>query len=222
MEALLKRGSLVVDDPKAHWRVAPNAEDYEHGRFGHWWGRLYRRAEEGAIQRATRGLPRGRILDAACGTGRITALLHREGFSAVVGCDISRAMMLVAQRQLTHVAFFQTDATRLPFSDDSFDAVTCIGLLMHLDSEARVQVLKELGRISRRPLVIQYGVVGAFLRVGAWLTGQKPGGVRYPVAEPELRRDLERSGLRELGRYWVLRPFSSSVILVLTKDGRRI
>jgi SAM-dependent methyltransferase len=219
----LKRGGLVVDDPKAHWRVAPNAEDYERGRFAHLWGRLYRFVEEGAIRRATRALSRsGRILDAACGTGRITALLRREGFATLVGCDISRAMMSVARRQLGQVVFLQTDATRLPFSDDSFDAVTCIGLLMHLDSDTRVQVLKELGRISRRPLVIQYGVVGAFLRLHAWLTGQPPGGVRYPVAERELRRDLERSGLRERARYWVLRPFSSSVILVLTKDGRRI
>jgi SAM-dependent methyltransferase len=214
---------MVVNDPKAHWRVAPNAEAYDHGRFGHLWGRLYRYVEEGAIRRATQALSRnGRILDAACGTGRITALLRRAGFATVVGCDISRAMMSVARRQLAEVVFLQTDATSLPFANDSFDAITCIGLLMHLDSDTRVQVLKELGRISRRPLVIQYGVVGPILRFQAWLTGRKPGRVRYPVGERELRRDLERSGLREVARYWVLRPFSSSVILVLTKDGRRI
>jgi SAM-dependent methyltransferase len=126
-------------------------------------------------------------------------------------------MMSVAQRQLAHVTFFQGDATCLPFDDDSFDAVTCIGLLMHLDSDTRVAVLKQLARISRRLLVIQYGCVGTFLRLKSWFTGQKPGGVSYPVVEGELRRDLQRSGLTELARFWVLRPVSSSVILLVTK-----
>ena len=214
----MQRSGSVVDDPRGFWRVVPHAEHYERGRFGHLWGRLYRFNEEGAIRRATRALPRtGRSLDAACGTGRITALLRREGFATPLACDISRAMISVARRQLEQTEFLQTDATSLPFGNDSFDLVTCIGLLMHLDGDTRVRVLKELGRISRRPIVIQYGVVGALLRLGARLTGRQPGAVRYPVGEAELRRDLERSGLRELARYWVLRPFSSSVILVLTK-----
>jgi SAM-dependent methyltransferase len=218
LEDGLKSTCSVVDDPKAYWRAAPHAEGYDHGRFGHLWGRFYRAVEERAIRRAVQALARGgRILDAACGTGRITGLLVREGFAAVVGCDISRAMMSVARRGLGQVEFLQSDATRLPFENDSFDAVTCIGLLMHLDSETRVGVLKELARISRQPLVIQYGCVGVLLRLWAWLTGQKPGGVRYPVVEADMRRDLERSGLRELGRFWVLRPVSSSVILVLAK-----
>ena len=214
----MRTGGAVVDDPKGFWRVTSHAEGYDRGRFGHLWGRIYRFAEERAIRRALRGLARdGRILDAACGTGRITSLLVAEGFTEVVGCDISPAMIDVAQRRLPLVEFLPGDATALPFPDDSFDAVTCIGLVMHLDGETRVRVLRELARVSRRPLVVQYGCVGIVLRVLAWLTGRKPGGVRYPIAPAELRRDLERSGLRELTRSWALRPWSSSVILLLTK-----
>jgi SAM-dependent methyltransferase len=208
---------LVVHDPKRHWRVTSHAEAYERGRFSDLKGRVYRWAEERAIRRAMRALTRaGRTLDAACGTGRVTALLLREGL-VPVGCDISRAMMSVGHRQLGDVPFLQSDVTRLPFGDDSFDAVTCIGLLMHLDADTRVAALAELARISRRLLLVQYGRVGALLRLTARVTGRQPGAVRFPVTERELRRDLRRSGLREVARHAVLPPLSSSLILLLAK-----
>jgi SAM-dependent methyltransferase len=213
----LKNDPQVVIDPRSYWKVVPHAEHYERGRFSDPWGRIYRVAEERAIRRALRPLARsGRVLDVACGTGRVTRLLVREGFAEVVGSDVSNAMMAVAKRQLPNVEFFQGDATRLPFDDHSFDLVTCVGLLMHLDAATRVGVLRELARISRRPVVVQYGCVGTFLRLTSWLTRRPAGGVRYPVADGEMRQDLERSGLREQARFWTLRPVSSSVILSLT------
>ena len=51
----------------------------------------------------------------------------------------------------------QSSVDDLPYPDESFDAVTCIGLLMHLDADARVQALRELARVSRGPVVVQYG-----------------------------------------------------------------
>lgn len=207
----------VVEDPRDFWRQTRHAEDYERGRFRNLKGGVYRRLEERTIRKALPPLePGSRILDAACGTGRITSLLLREGFTPV-GCDISVPMMSVARRGLAQVAFLQSDAACLPFSDNSFDAVTCIGLLMHLDRDTRVKVLRELSRISRRPLVVQYCWTGTFLRLRKWATGQEPGGCRYSIPEAELREDLQRSELTELARWWVLRPVSSSLILLLSK-----
>lgn len=214
----MKNNGQVVADPRTYWQVTPHAEQYDRGRFGDPWGRLYRIAEERAIRRALRPLARsGRVLDTACGTGRVTALLGKEGFAEIVGTDVSPAMMAVAKRRLPQIEFFQGDATRLPFDDESFDAVTCVGLLMHLDASTRVAVLKQLARVSRGPVVVQYGCVGAFLRLTSRVTGRPAGGVRYPVVESELRQDLQQSGLRERARFWALRPFSSSVILSLVK-----
>jgi len=217
-EEPLKTDSHVVTNPREFWQLSPHAEHYEQGRFGDPWGRLYRRAEERAIRRALRPLSRSsRTLDVACGTGRVTALLVREGFVEVVGSDVSAAMMGVAKRHLPRIEFFRGDVTqRLPVGDKSFDVVTCIGLLMHLDAAVRLAVLKELVRISRGPIVVQYGVVGAFLRLKSLITGKPAGAVRSPVVEAELRDDLRRSGLRERSRFWALRPVSSSVILTLT------
>jgi hypothetical protein len=68
--------------------------------------------------------------------------------------------------------------------------------------------------------VVQYGYAHAFNRARQRLTGQLPGNVRHSIGEAELARDLERSGLTERARFWVLRGISSSVVLLLTKSSR--
>src|SRR6266850_1510552 len=210
----------VVDRPGEHWRQPDVAEIYDAGRFDNLKGRLYRWREERAIELALRRFPRGgTVLDAACGTGRITALLQRNGFRAT-GSDISLAMMAVAHRRFASLGYevplVESSVECLPYSDQSFDAATCVGLLMHLDADVRVRALRELARVSRGPLVIQYGCVDVFQRMSAQLTGVPPGGVRCPVSEKEMHADLARSGLKALSQSWVMRGLSSSVIVVLT------
>ena len=95
------RAELVVERPGDYWRQEQVAQGYDRGRFDSPWGRLYKWREERTIVQALRGVPRnGTVLDAACGTGRITALLQRKGFRAS-GCDVSPAMMAVARQRLT-------------------------------------------------------------------------------------------------------------------------
>jgi hypothetical protein len=89
---------------------------------------------------------------------------------------------------------------------------------MHLDADVRVRALRELARVSRGPLVVQYGCVDVFQRLSARLTGRPPGEVRYPVAEREMQRDLQHSGLTASRTFWIFRGLSSSVILLLKKS----
>jgi ubiquinone/menaquinone biosynthesis C-methylase UbiE len=213
---------VVVQHPADFWRQSDIAEAYDNGRFDNLKGRVYRWREERSIERALRGVrPGGTVLDAACGTGRITALLQQNGFRAT-GCDISLAMMTVAHRRLTSLGYqvplIETSVERLPYPDRSFDAATCIGLLMHLEADVRVRALRELARISRGPVLVQYGCVDLFQRVSARLSRVPPGGVRHPVSLKEMGIDLERSGLRLVHKSWILRGVSSSLIALLTPD----
>ena len=213
---------VVVDRPGLHWRVPAIAEDYDNLRFDNLKGRVYRWLEERALQQALAGLePGSTVLDAACGTGRVTALLRAKGFRPT-GYDISEAMIAVARRRLTSLGYPEVplaagDAGDLPYPGQSFDAATCVGLLMHLDAEARVGVLRQLARVARGRLVVQYGFVHPFNQAREQLTGQVPGNVRHCIGEPELQSDLVRSGLVERARFWALRGLSTSVILVLTR-----
>jgi SAM-dependent methyltransferase len=219
--ARVQANNDVVQRPGHYWCQRDVAEAYDVGRFDNLKGRVYRWREERAIEEALRGVSAGStVLDTACGTGRITALLQRNGFAAA-GCDISVAMMSVARRRLRslgyEVSLVESSVERLPYPDESFDAVTCIGLLMHLDAVARVNALRELARVTRGPLVVQYGYVDAFQRLATRVTGRPPGLSQFPVSAEELNRDLEASGLIEQARFWILRGISSSVIVRVAK-----
>jgi SAM-dependent methyltransferase len=211
---------VLVDRPGDFWRAPAVAGHYERCRFDNLKGRLYRTREEAIIERALSGLAAGcAVLDAPCGTGRLMSLLRRRGLRPT-GCDISVAMMAVARRQLAaagaSVPLVASDIQHLPYPRKSFDAAICIGLLMHLDAEARVGALRQLASVARERLIVQYGCLNGLNRVKARLTGRAVGNVRFAVSPVEMQTDFERSGLTERARYRILPGLSSSVVVVLT------
>jgi ubiquinone/menaquinone biosynthesis C-methylase UbiE len=100
-------------------------------------------------------LPRGaRALDLCTGTGAmLPGLARRTGADGlVVGLDFSRGMLERAQRKLDGtpgVALLRADAERLPFREDSFDAVTCSHAFYELKGEGAEQALDQVARTLR-------------------------------------------------------------------------
>lgn len=93
--------------------------------------------------------PGQRVLDLAAGTGVSTAELSRTGARAV-GCDFSLGMLRAgrANRSRRRLPLVAGDATRLPFADETFDAVTIsFGLRNVVDVPAALQ---EMARVTRR------------------------------------------------------------------------
>jgi cyclopropane fatty-acyl-phospholipid synthase-like methyltransferase len=85
------------------------------------------------------------LLDVACGAGGPALRIAAKTGCSVVGIDVhkqavSTACSLAAQRGLAERAEFRsTDATKpLPFSDASFDAITCIDAINHFSDRPRV------------------------------------------------------------------------------------
>ena len=98
----------------------------------------------------------GRLLDLCTGTGAVAVRAQRAtGPSGlVVGLDFSAGMIRRAcakarQKGVEHVAFVVGDAARLPFSDASFDAVSCSHAMYELSPEVRDRVLREASRVLR-------------------------------------------------------------------------
>lgn len=93
--------------------------------------------DEHRIARLLLGLvPGDGVLDVACGPGNFTRSYARtvgdEGVA--VGIDVSRTMLERAVRDTSvneypNVAYLRGDAARLPFRDQSFDAVSCFAAL---------------------------------------------------------------------------------------------
>lgn len=75
-------------------------------------------------------LPIGRVLDAACGTGRLTKGLVARGH-AVIGVDSSPDMLAQAERRISGTEFRLGELHHLPVPDHSVDVVLCALALSH-------------------------------------------------------------------------------------------
>ena len=89
--------------------------------------------------------PGADVLDVGCGAGRHLVPLVRNGFRAV-GADLSEQALALLDPRYSRVV---ADVQRLPFSDRSFDAVTCYGVLQHLTLAGQVKAVGELFRVLR-------------------------------------------------------------------------
>jgi SAM-dependent methyltransferase len=141
----------------------PSAADRYAGLYQTPAGRRRHFREEGCIAKGLAGVPKGsRVLDLPCGAGRMYPLLKRLGYQ-VTEADGSPSMLEYARRNAEKFPhnhtdeFVIADAFHTPFEDGQFDAVVCNRLIHHFpEPQVRQQLLRELGRISRGPIVISF------------------------------------------------------------------
>ncbi len=149
---------------KRRYRDAAVATTYESSRFLSPRGQKRNRLMFAAIQRAfdkatSLGTPIRCCLDLPCGTGRLFPWLRQRQLQ-FVGADISHEMMCMAWTKVgaeieavIPFALVQCDGEHLPFTDRCFDSVLCIRFMFHVPREVRVQILREMARVSRRWLI---------------------------------------------------------------------
>ncbi|MBC7870462.1 MAG: class I SAM-dependent methyltransferase [Chitinophagaceae bacterium] len=89
-----------------------------------------------------------KVLEVGIGTGRIALPLARK-VRQIFGADLSTEMMGRLRQKQTDEAIYltQADATRLPISENTFDAVVVVHVF-HLVSDVNA-VLSELARVLR-------------------------------------------------------------------------
>lgn len=98
------------------------------------------------VARAVDARPAQKVLDLAAGTGTSSIPFTRTG-AYVVPCDFSLGMLQVGKRDRAWMPYTAGDATRLPFRDGVFDAVTIsFGLRNVQDTGA---ALREMYRVTR-------------------------------------------------------------------------
>ena len=106
-----------------------------------------------AIKRA--GLRAGQtVLDAGCGSGAFLRAAADHG-AVVSGIDASEALLAIARERVPDADLSLGDLQRLPYADDSFDAVT--GFCSFFFADDMVEALREAGRVAKpgAPIVIQ-------------------------------------------------------------------
>jgi SAM-dependent methyltransferase len=151
------------------------------------------------------GRPDGPILDAGCGTGRITEAMLPLG-QPIVAVDYSEGCLRLMQARTkgstTPVLAVQSDLRTLPLRDQVFAAAISIEVYAQLRADDRRRVLAELNRVMRPGAVLSMSAYNYNLVFKAWArfgnTGAREGqhmlgGEYYYVrmTGDEYRRELE-------------------------------
>ncbi len=89
-----------------------------------------------------------RVLDVGCGAGFLSNALASHGLN-VTGVDLSEESIAVAKRfdKTGTVIYQKADAYHLPFPDESFDVLTAMDFLEHVDDPKTV--IKEFSRVLK-------------------------------------------------------------------------
>src|ERR687890_36517 len=154
----------------------------------HWWHIGRRRILSGFVEEICRQVTdrRPRILDVGCGTGANLLMLSKYGEAE--GVDISEdALAFCRERGLDKVKLGA--AEELPYEDGSFDLVTALDVVEHMDDD--LGGLKEMRRVLRPG-----GRVLLFVPTFMFLWGVQDdvSNHRRRYRMPELRRVLEQAG----------------------------
>lgn len=90
-----------------------------------------------------------RVLDLGCGNGALWKILKDKGIK-YIGIDNSKDLIERARKQYPGVEFQTAEALKIPFPDNSFDKIYCIGVIHHIPSEKiRIDFLKEAKRVLK-------------------------------------------------------------------------
>ncbi len=119
------------------------------------------------------------LLDIATGSGDIPRALvrwgRRRGYDLrVLATDVSEDVLAVARRETAGeptITVEACDARALPYRDGAFDSAVCSLALHHFPRAEAVTVLAEMGRVSRRGIILNDLVRTWPGYVGAWLLG---------------------------------------------------
>ncbi len=93
-----------------------------------------------------------KVLDIGSGTGRAALTLARLG-AVVTAVDISKAMLSHLEKKAqkekfgNRISIVQSSSAKLPLADQSFDIVSCFGLLEHLPESERQRTILEAIRV---------------------------------------------------------------------------
>jgi demethylmenaquinone methyltransferase/2-methoxy-6-polyprenyl-1,4-benzoquinol methylase len=144
------------------------------------------------VKRILGALPGERVLDLAAGTGTSTVTFAASGADSVA-CDFSLGMLQAGKARglpgtSGRLAFAAGDAMRLPFKDDSFDAVTIsFGLRNVHETQAALEEMCRVTRPGGRLVVCEFSritVPPVDMLYRRYLTGVLPAIARRVARNP--------------------------------------
>ena len=172
-------------------------EDYDRMAFLNFFGRF----EIPLTVRALSPRPEDRLLEAGCGTGRMTRTFAAQ-VRELVAIDFSLESLRVNRRKLIargirNVHLVQADLCHLPFAGATFNRVVSCQVLEHVpDEPSRRAAVCELARVAKPEAVLALSAYkhSLFTRLFAEKQGAHEGGIPYfRFTRDELRAALSEA-----------------------------
>lgn len=175
------------------------------------------------------------VLDVGGGHGQLAMPLCREKFRVTVLSSSESCRRRIAQVVNTGQCTFQVgNVIELPFQDRSFDSVICFRLVTHCAQWH--QLIRELCRVARHSVIIDYPTSQSFNKMAPWLFRAKrklEGDTRTfnLFRHDDIEKEFKKYGYnvyRRTGEFFLpmvlhrilkCRPLSACVEAVLTKTG---
>ena len=214
-----KRPAEALDVFSRRYAGPGDAANYRDRRFARSrYGRKVEAAERRIVEGMLLGLRlRGPVLDAPCGTGRflpIFAAFSRE----IVAADTSAEMLALARQESVQagwpIAYVMADVRRLPVEDRRFELAFAMRLLHRVRGrEERLDVLRELARVSRRWVLFSFYDRRSWRGLRDRLRG------RYAGETPEvIEAEVAQAGMRVERFYPVGWRGRQTLVLCLKSD----
>lgn len=155
--------------------------------------------------------PEKNILDVGCGYGRTLSELNKQGFRNLTGVDFSQAMINRGLKLHPQLNLLKNDGDKLPFPDDTFDAVLLIAVLTcTANPQKQENIISEISRVLKKD---------GILYINDYLINNDQRNVeRYQ----KYREKYGTYGVFELPEGAVLRHHTPEYILNLTKDYKEL
>jgi uncharacterized protein YbaR (Trm112 family)/SAM-dependent methyltransferase len=163
--------------------------------------RLYKWIEAPAYYEALSGAPPGPLLEAGCGTGRLTDVFTSIA-DEVIAADFS--LISIRRNRARHASnskiihYVQCDLTRLPLRDSCVTAIAHAGVYEHIPSrDARLRWLQHARRVlmpGGKAMISAYRYGGLICRMLWTKEGEHAGGIPFiRFTEDELKAELNES-----------------------------
>lgn len=117
------------------------ATRYDADRFGNSYGRFIDAQEKRILDKLI-SVKEERVLDLACGSGRLLAY-------ATYGLDASTEMLRLAKEKFPEKVFLHAEANAIPLDASYVDTVISFHFFMHLDRPAIEKIVTEVHRVVK-------------------------------------------------------------------------
>ena len=118
------------------------ASEYDEDRFNNSYGQYLHSQERQILQRRLGPISKKNILDMGCGTGRFLDFAKN-------GIDFSKGMLAQAQAKYPDHELTVGDISKMPFPENSFEAIFSLHVFMHLKIETIEKAINEAHRVLK-------------------------------------------------------------------------